>query len=348
MLPIPAKTAASEVVPLRPKGQAQRAHGTNSLKDEYRAFCNQEASLPLFARDWWLDAAVGPQGWDVTLVKKGELIVASMPYVLRRRYGLRIVTQPALTPVLGPWLRQVEGKQAARLSNENELLQALIDQLPPFDHFAQTWHSDLANWQPFYWNGFKQTTYYSYILRELSNPEKLWAGLDSKVRRSISKAEKEYGLQVRDDMPLDVLLELNRKTFSRQGLSPPYTDEFVRKLDAACRERGCRKLFVVVNAAGVPLSGDYLVWDAHSAYNLLSGTDPVYRQTGANSLCLWATIRHAAKVTRQYNFCGSMIKSLELYLRAFGGEHVSYFRVSKTPSRMLLIRQNVLSLIGAK
>jgi hypothetical protein len=302
----------------------------------------------LFSRDWWLDAAVGPQGWDVVVVKKGNAIIASMPYVRRTRYTMRVVTQPALTPILGPWLHELEGKPATRLSTENELMQLLIDQLPPFDHFSQTWHSTRRNWQPFYWNGFEQTTYYTYILPDLSDSEKLWAGLDSKVRRNIMKADKEHRLQVRHDLPLDVLLKLNRKTFKRQGLLPPYTDEFVRRLDAACLERNRRKLLVAVDPHGVPLSGEYLVWDDECAYNLISGTNPTFRHTGANSFCLWEMIRQAASVTHQYNFCGSMIRSVESYLRGFGGEHVPYSRISKTPSPLLSLRQGFLSHIGAK
>jgi hypothetical protein len=331
----------------RPRQKLAQTGDTVSSKEEYRAFCSREASIPLFARDWWLDAAVGYDGWDVAVVRKSNEIVASMPYVLRTRLGMRIVTQPALTPILGPWLRQSEGKPAAQLSNENELMQSLIDQLPPFDHFTQTWHSSVSNWQPFFWNGFQQTTYYTYVLPDLSDTERLWADLDSRVRRTINKAERGQ-VQIRDDLPLNVFLDLNRKTFERQGLFPPYSDEFVRRLDAACEKRGCRKLMVAVDSAGVPVSGEYFVWDEHSGYRLLSGTDPSNRQSGAGSLCLWTMIRHAASVTHRYNLCGSMIKPVEAYLRLFGGKQVSYFRVSKTPSRLLTLRQGFLSLIGAK
>ena len=319
-----------------------------SSKDVYRAFCREEASLPLFARDWWLDAAVGPGGWDVALVKKLDQVIASMPYVLRSRYRLSIVTQPALTPVLGPWLRQQGGKTATQISHQIDLMQQLIDQLPPFDYFAQTWHSSVKNWQPFFWNGFQQTTYYSYVMPDLTDTAALWANLESGVRRMIKKAGSEHRLQVRDDLPLDDFLALHRKTFERQGLRPPFSDAFVRRLDAACAERGCRKFFIAVDPQGVQHAGCYMVWDEHSAYGLMQGSDPVLRTSGANSLCLWTSVLYAAGVTRQYNFAGSMIAPIERYIRDFGGNHVPYFHISKTPSRLLKMRQSVLSLIGKK
>jgi hypothetical protein len=313
----------------------------SSAKEAYREFCSHEKSLHLFARDWWLDAAVGPSGWDVALVRKRGVILAAMPYVRRRRFGMRVLTQPALTPVLGPWFRTAGGKQAAQLGSDNELMQALIDQLPPFDHFSQTWHPSISNWQPFYWNGFRQTTYYTFVLPDLSNIDALWTGLDSKVRRSIVKAETEFGLRIRDDLPLDTILSLNHKTFARQGLSPPYSDEFVRRIDAACLERGCRMLLAAVDEQGVTHAAYYFVWDEHSAYGLISSTDPAYRRTNGNSFCLWVTIQRAARVTRQYNFAGSMIQPIENYLRGFGGKHVPYFHLTKTPSLLLRVRQEL-------
>lgn len=339
--------AAAMPSDMKPRdGSAQ--HGGASRKDEYRAFCRIEASLPLFTRDWWLDAAVGPDGWDVALVKKLDRVVASMPYVLRSRYGLSIVTQPALTPVLGPWLRQHGGKTATQISHEVDLMQQLIDQLPRFDHFSQTWHSGVKNWQPFYWKGFQQTTYYSYVMPDLTNTAALWANLETNVRRIINKAGSEFHLQVRDDLPLDDFLALHHKTFARQGLSQPFSDDFVRRLDAACAERNCRKLFIAVDPQGVRHAGCYLVWDEHSAYGLMQATDPSLRASGANSLCLWASVLHAAGVTRQYDFAGSMIAPIERFMRDFGGNQEAYFHIRKTPSHLLRIRQGMLSLIGKK
>lgn len=330
----------------RRKTPAQDASDFASPKETYRRFCAHEPSLPLFSRDWWLDAAAGQNGWDVALVKKGSEVLAAMPYVIRRRYGMTIVTQPALTPVLGPWLRPTGGRQAARLSNEKEVMQALIDQLPRFDHFAQTWHPGVTNWQPFYWNRFRQTTYYTFVLSELTDIDKLWAGFEGKTRRAITKAQKQHQLQVRSDVPLDLLLDLNRKTFSRQGLPPPYSDDFVRRIDAACRERGCGRQFCAVDPDGAAHAACYIVWDEDSAYGLISGTDPAHRGSEANSLCLWESLLYAAGVTRQYNFSGSMIEPFEGYLRSFGGDHVPYFHISKTPSRLLTLRQGLLSLTG--
>lgn len=313
-----------------------------SAKKIYRKFSRDELSLPIFSRDWWLDAVAGPDAWNVAIAGKGGQIVATMPYVMRRRFGLRLISQPALTQTLGPWIRSCGARSAQRLANERELMQALIDQLPVFDHFCQNWHHSRTNWLPFCWNGFRQTTRYTYALTELGETEKLWNGFQHNIRNECRKAASRFKLSVRDDLPLDAFLALNRKTFARQGMPVPYPEAFVRRLDAACAGHGCRKFFIAVDPEGRHHAGLYVVWDENSSYGLMIGSDPDLRTSGAVSLCFWEAIRHAAQVTRRFDFGGSMLQPIERFFRAFGAEQVPYFNVSKTNSVLLRMRQGLL------
>jgi hypothetical protein len=317
-----------------------------STKEIYREFSRSEPSIPIFSRDWWLDATAGPEGWNVALVKKACQVVATMPYVLRRRYSLKVLGQPALTQKLGPWIRRGNGKTPTRLNNERAIMQALIDQLPAFDYFSQNWHYGLTNWMPFSWNGFDQTTRYTYVLNGLEKTEQLWSGFNNTTRAECKKASSRFKLTVRDDLPLDALLALNRMTFARQGMSVPYSDAFVRRLDAACAERGCRKFLIAVDSEGRPHAGNYIVWDENSAYGLINGADPALRTSGASSLCMWEMIKYAGNVTQRFDFTGSMLQPIERFLRGFGAIQMPYFNISKTPSKILQIRQHLLSALN--
>lgn len=317
-------------------------------KNVYREFSKNEPSLPIFSRDWWLDAAAGPDGWDVALTRKGDKVLAAMPYTVRRRYGMRVLSQPALTQKLGPWLQPGEGKPSTRLAYEKELMQDLIDRLPEFDYFSQNWHYGHSNWLPFSWNGFEQTTRYTYVLPELGDADKLWHGFEKSARAECTKALNRYQLTVRDDLPLDDFLALNRMTFARQGMPVPYSEAFVHRLDAACAARGCRKFFIAVDEDGRHHAGNYIVWDEYSSYGLMNGADPALRTSGAASLCMWAAIRHAAQVTKSFDFCGSMLLPIERFLRGFGALQMPYFTISKTPSRLLRLRRGLLSAMGVQ
>ena len=304
-------------------------------RDKYRTLCINESSIPLFSQAWWLDAVVGGYGWDVALVEKGDIIVAAMPYVVRKRYGLTVIGQANLTQTLGPWLRETSGKLSTKLAQQKEWLTALIAQLPSFAHFNQNWHWQMANWLPFYWAGFAQTTRYTYILHELADEQVLWKGFQENIRGDIKKACNRFNLRVRDDLSVDDFLVVNRMTFARQGMAVPYTDEFVHKLDQACAAKHARKIFIAEDEQGRRHAGVYIVWDQNSAYYLMGGGDPELRNSGASSLCMWEAIKFAGAVTQRFDFEGSMKEPVERFFRAFGAQQTPYFNVTKTPSRIL-------------
>lgn len=308
-------------------------------KQTYRAACERESGIPLFSRAWWLDAVAGDENWDVAILEKGGQLFASMPYVRRCRWGLQMSSQPPLSQTLGPWLKPRAGKNTKNLAQQKDSMEALITQLPRFDRFSQNWHYSQTNWLPFYWKGFQQTTRYTYVLPDLGNEELLWKGLDHNIRTDIRKATDRFGLRVRDDFGLDAFMALNRKVFARQGKTLPYPESLVQRLDNACEERQCRKILIAEDEQGRAHAGVYLVWDENSAYYLMGGSDPELRNSGATSLCMWEAIRHAATVTKRFDFEGSMLEPVERFFRAFGAEQVPYYQVQRTNSRLLRVAE---------
>lgn len=301
----------------------------------YRQLCESEPSIPLFSQAWWLDATAGLGNWDVALVRKSDDVLASLPYVVFKRRGFTFLSQPALTQTLGPWLRDTGGKHAKRLAQEKDLMEELIDQLPPFDRYAQNWSWKITNWLPFYWRGFSQTSRYTYALPNLSSIESIWKDTQQNIRGDIRKAEKRFELKVRDDLPLEDFIRLNKLTFGRQKMALPYSESYVKNLDEVCKKRQARKILIAEDSQGRQHAGIYIVWDKNSAYYLMGGGDPKLRNSGATSLCMWEAIKFSATVTQRFDFEGSMIEPVERFFRAFGAIQTPYFSVHKTPSRIL-------------
>lgn len=314
-------------------------------KPKYRQLCEEEKSIPLFSQTWWLDAAAGDENWGVVILEEKNLIIGALPYFLQKRNRMNLITQPALTQTLGPWIRPSKAKYAKALGYQKDVMEGLIEKLPAFGYFSQNWHYSNTNWLPFYWKGFKQTTRYTYVLPSLVSEEELWAGLEEKIRTEIRKASNRFELQVRDDLGVADFMRLNRMTFDRQGMALPYSESLVERLDAACAARGQRKILIAEDKQGQHHAGVYIVWDENAAYYLMGGGNPELRSSGATSLCMWEAIRHAAKVSKTFNFEGSMIESVERYFRAFGAIQTPYFNVSKTPSRLLRARQALSSVM---
>lgn len=294
----------------------------------------------IFSQPWWLDA-VAPGSWGEVTIEKGDRLFARLPYFIRRHRGLTLLSMPPLTQTLGPWLRPYPGKYTNRLSEEKALMMKLIKGLPRFDFFQQNFHHSMTNWLPFYWQGFRQTTRYTYVIENLDHPDKVWEETRSNVRTDVRKARDQVA--VRDDLGLDVFLELNELTFERQGRRPPYGRELVWRIDEACQDRGCRKILFAEDAQGQLHAAVYIVWDKDAAYYLMSGSDPELRNSGATSLLLWEAIQLAATVTQSFDFEGSMIEPVERHFRSFGARQKRYFQVRKVKSLLLKMRRDTLS-----
>lgn len=299
-----------------------------------------EVPGPIFNQPWWLEALAPGQWGAVTTEKNGEL-VARMPYVIKKRYGLTVITMPPLTQTLGPWIRPSEAKYTNMLAEQKELMTDLIKKLPPFHYFRQLFHNSITNWLPFYWQGFQQTTLYTYVIEDLSDPDAVWAGMKDSVRRAVHKAEKQ--VKVRDDLGVDKFLDLNSMTFARQGRELPYSKDLVRRLDAACAEHVARKIFFAEDAKEHIHAALYIVFNEYSVEGLMSGSDPEFRNSEARSLLMWEALKFASGIGKRFNFGGSMMESVEFFLRAFGGRQTPYFLVSKVNSHLLRKSQLVLT-----
>jgi hypothetical protein len=284
----------------------------------------------VFEQPWWLDS-VAPGAWSEVVVRRGGEVVARLPYVRRRRLGLMTILQPPLTQTLGPWLAASNCKYARRLDTEKKLLAQLIALLPPFDVFRQSFSTTLTNWLPFYWTGFQATVQYTYRIEDLSDLDRVQSDFQEHIRRSIRKALRM--VEVIDDGPLDDLLRLDAQTYARQGRRTPHSNDLVRRIDSACAERGARRILAAVDARGRTHAVLYVVWDDRTLYALIDARDAELSASGANTLLYWEAIQLAARVSRVFDFEGSMIEPVEHFFRGFGGRQIPYFRISKARLR---------------
>lgn len=310
-----------------------------SNREAYRNFCRQVPDLPLFLQDWYLDAVCCEGTWDAALVADGDRVRAAMPYYLvRGRLGHRYITMPPLTQVMGPWiLSPQEQKPWSRLAYEKKIMGQLIDRLPPFDSFSQSFHYSLTNWLPFYWRGYRQSSGYTYVLEDLSDLDRVYAGFRGNIRREIQKARKQVRIYCEDN--IEKFYPLACLTYRRQGLSFPFSLDFLKNLDAACARHQARQIFFAEDGQGRIHAGLYMTQDLVSAFHLMSGADPGLRSSGATSLLMWEAICRAARSQQKFDFEGSMIEAVEPFFRAFGAVPRSYFFISKVNSRLLRLKQ---------
>ncbi len=281
-----------------------------------------------------MDAVCGVGNWDAVIYESNTNIVGAWAYPIKKKYNLKLIAMPMLTLGIGPIITYFPGqKYASLLSHEQQVIEELHKQLRPFDLFDLYFLPIYKNQMAFHWKGFTQKTRYTYRINDLSNLDKVFEEFNSSIRSQIRKAEKEITIIESED--IELFYKMNSLTFKRQDKKVPYSLSYVKQIEEACKKNNCRQILFAKDNEGNIHAAVYIVWDNQSAYYLMGGADETYKSSGAYSLLLWSAIKISAALTKQFNFCGSMLPTIERFFRSFGGEQIPYLHLKKVNNKAL-------------
>jgi hypothetical protein len=281
-------------------------------------------SYCLFQDPWWLDLTTAGD-WNEVRIANGGEVIARLPYRKIRRHGARILTQPPLTPYLGPWYRPSTAKAGSQFSERRQLTAELVAGLPKAELFAQNQWPKIPDCLPFLWEGFSQYTAYTHGFEELNDVDALWRGFLEATRREIRKAGKR--VEILESNDVDALLDLHERSFAQHGLAAPRRRIYVRAVvEGALRSKKAR-LVLGRDEQGNIHAANLLVFDERSAHYLLGGSDARFRTSGAASLLMWDAIRFAAGRSRIFDFEGSMQEPIARFFRGFNPQMLAVSRL---------------------
>ncbi|MBD1399625.1 methicillin resistance protein [Pelovirga terrestris] len=315
-------------------------------KEEYRKLCKTEQSLPVWNKDWWLDAVCGDD-WQVLTVEKGGEIFAALPYVVTKgKFGLRLIKMPKLTQTLGVWAKYPDDqKYLTRISYEKEIYTNIIEQLEALDvaYFHQNFSHKVTNWLPFMWKGYEQTTRYTYIIDDLTDIDVIFKNFNSCRRQSIRKAEKT--LKVGFDLSSEDFYNHHMTSLEKKGKSINYKYNFFKKMyDLSYENNSGKTLYCYDNNNNIH-AAVFLIMDRESTYALIGSVDIEFT-SGGSDLLIFEAIKYASKKTKMFDFEGSVIENIEMSYRNFGGKQVPYFSITKTHSPYLMINDGLQKIIS--
>ncbi|MFN0013549.1 MAG: GNAT family N-acetyltransferase [Saprospiraceae bacterium] len=296
-------------------------------KARYLDFC-QEHSVPLHMQPWWLDAVCGPDAWDAATV--GGPLKGVWPFFQTRRWGLPVVQNPPLTAYAGPWLAAADPSWPThkRLTLAYRSLEKLSKKLPHTLFFQQTCRPEMQYGLPLLWAGFRQTTRYTYLLPDTTDPERLYRGLKNTLRTDLRHADVH--LEILPEPEPQPLFDLNRLSFSRKRLLQPYSPDVFQRLHAALCEREQGAGFLAKDRErGTACAALFLAFNDQQASVVLTGVDTACQQPGALHALYWRAILFCSERNISLDLEGSMDAGIEHVFRAFGGQPIPYFQVRR-------------------
>jgi len=296
----------------------------------YRKLCNENKTIPLFMQAWWMDVVCFKEKWDVILYEKKNRIVAVWVYHYVTKLGFKIIIQPQLTQTNGIWIdRTINLSKNEVINFDNEVMKFLIDQIHKrkFSYYDQNFHHSITNWLPLYWNGFQQTTRYTYQILDISDTADCYENFSYAKKKQIKKAEKT--IKIEFNLNSELFYEHLVKNFKTFGQNVYYKKDFFLRLFQACKNRNQGCIISAFDEQKCFHAALFIVWDENTAYNLISAINPEFRSSGASTLIVWEAIKYMSSKTKIFDFEGSMNKNIENSFRQFGTVQIPYFRIRK-------------------
>lgn len=306
----------------------------------YRHLCENEGDkIPLFQQWWWMDAVCAGKKWDVALAYDQQRVSAALPYLVGSKCGLKYIIQPQLTQFCGPWYHYPDSVRSEnqRLVFEQNAASELIRQVDRIHPllFQQNFSPAVTNWLPFYWEGFRQTTRYTYRINDISNPEAVFSNFNKNERqRRILKLQPQTHISTLSPAEFADFQSLCRKQQHQRNLLPyPLVADLATR--ASDREQGLL-LGLRKNDDRQLIAAAFAPFDSNFAYFLIPAVLEPFRSEGAMETLVWHLIEQLSPKTRGFDFEGSMQQGIEHFYRSFGAIQTPYFCVSKCPIRALI------------
>lgn len=280
---------------------------------------------------WWLNATVGPDNWQVALTFHEGEITGAMPYFIKSKWGLKIITMPRFISMMGIWIKYpTPQKEIDKLHYEQKISADIINQLPKFDYFNQSFYYTYTNWLPFFWKGFSQTTRYTYVIENIADAENIFKQFAHSKRKNILRSERN--LTIKEDLTVEKFYSLHKECLLKEGKKIDYSLALLRSMVEAAYQNNSGKIFYAVDPEGRIHSALFTVWNQESSFNIINPIDPEHRNTGSSSLLIKEMLTYLKDKTSRFDFEGSMDPYISESFRRFGASQKPYFVIHKTNS----------------
>lgn len=306
----------------------------------------------IFDYSWWVDILTNGDFKVCAVVGDDNIIVAGivLPFFSTRHIRTTNVTQSHGVLYEDFALRNNMRLQK-QLTNQKEYSNMIFDFIvKDINSFTIRFNYNYCYWLPLYWKGCEQTTLYTYVVDyENYVPADEFKRFSKGHKWILNKVEKKSDLVVVPTDNIEEYLAESDKTYQRQGVKRPYSDDIIRKLHNELQKRRMGKIFKIVDSKGLVHAIEYHIYNAKESYYWLGASDENLRDSGGHTYLTWYAIQYFADKVQRFNFGGSMMENVEKNFRNFSSIPKPYFSISYFKhSKMQAIKELINGVLKRK
>ncbi len=289
----------------------------NFNQTKYSESVEKLATSSVFAQPWWLGAMSGNENWDA--IVGNDLAFA---FHFKKKFLQKAILPSVLTPY-------------QPIVKFDKKLFSQINQFDFVELFFKDFDSEIEH--ELLKNKFEISIKHTRVL-DLTDLDNVYKKFKPSLKAQIRKAEKK--LTIQSDNDLTTFYNISKQTFIEQNRAIPYTIEQLKQMDLVCKKHNASKFFIAYNALQEPCGAVYMAFDEGCAYYLCGGIATQHKSSAAMCLLLWQAIQFASTVSKQFDFCGSTIPSIDKFFSTFGAEKKEILVVNryKNPLQRWMIK----------
>ena len=271
---------------------------------------------------------------------KGQQRIGLAPMLVHDRQVGRLVTSPPLgfgVGRLGPIVTPTSPKQRKRERVNRAFIEQLLEATGAHERttlFRMSCDTSYTDPRSFIWAGFNVIPSFTYQidLNPTRTPDEVLSSFSQNRRKEVRN--RTDAISVRTDKPrgAELVYESIKERYGEQGLSLPYSKQYVLDLVDALDERA--RVYAAESDTGEFLSGMIVLYSNDTAYHWKGGTKRMNSDSSqsANGLLHWQIMEDiltdpALDSITQYDMYEANNERLVRYKSSFGGDLVPYYTI---------------------
>ncbi|MGN0187142.1 MAG: GNAT family N-acetyltransferase [Paludibacteraceae bacterium] len=295
-------------------------------KERYVVWATEQDGLPIFLQPWWMDAVCTGKEWDVLLAEneRGE-IMGAMPYLIRKRLGMRYIVMPQMTQLGGIWLAPQYAEDQWQVTEICRMIAEQLDNLHLAYYYQQYAPKSLCV-EPMQALGFKARERITYRINDLNDLDALISRFSKNKKRQLQKA---LSLHADYDMSPEDFYRFHAACLVEQRKTITYSRDFFLVLERKLHRLNQCAIIAIKDADNHTHAAAFLAWDNKLMYYLIPCYSLEFKNSGAGALLVLESIKLAREKQVRFDFEGSMVSSIANHYKQFGSEPCTYYSLEK-------------------